>query len=106
MLRFAAPPEEISDEVLLERVRFRDAVARLMNNDDFELFRQHVKLKISEKKDALAEMKIEKFTGPDAVKLQGRIIGEQEALNRLATAIWDGDEAEHKLKTRREKSAG
>jgi hypothetical protein len=99
----ADPPEQVSDDVLLQKVRLRDAMVRLLAIEEFEMYRQHVREKIAGRKDALCGLPPDKFVGPEGIELKGKILGEQSALNRLAFAIADGEQAEKKLKERKEK---
>ena len=99
----AEPPEEISDDVLLQKVRLRDAMVKLLAIEEFEMYRQHVREKIAGRKDELCSLPPDKFVGPEGIELKGKILGEQSALNRLAFAIAAGEQAEKKLKERKEK---
>ena len=100
LIQVSEPPEEVSDDVLRERIAHAEKIRKLVKDDGFVGFHADAMKRISARKDELVKMPAVEFEGPQGMELKGRIEGYQEAFARLREITQLGDDAKVKLEKR------
>lgn len=101
IVQLTEPPEEVSDDELLKRVRLAESIRKLVKTEEFAAFHVNSVEKIRTAKDELIRMKAIDFEGPEGMETKGFIRGWQKAFERLREITISGDHAEQKLVERK-----
>lgn len=100
LIQISDAPEEVSDEVLRERVAYAEKLRKLVKTEEFAAFNADAVKEIASMKDNLVSMPANSFEGAEGMELKGEIKGYRKAFTRLRESIKLGDEAGKKLENR------
>lgn len=101
LIHISEPPEEISDDVLRERIAKAEKFKALIKSEDFAEFRSDANQQVIAMKEQLVmKLSAEEFSGARGIELKGEIKGYQEAFSRIREVVTAGRDATKKLEAR------
>jgi hypothetical protein len=101
LIHVSEPPEEVSDEVLRERIAKAEKFKVLIKNEEFAEFRDDANQQVlGMKEEMVSKLTAEEFSGPRGIELKGEIKGYQKAFKRIRDVVTAGKDAQKKLESR------